>query len=96
MKDESRGTSPPDGAVSHLTKGKEAGYAGMPVLLAPVSLWLLWRSSAEPETATTVAALIPIAYWGPFFVALVIPGADLVDPDTKSLHSHEYKSLLSL
>ncbi|MBV9231544.1 MAG: hypothetical protein JOZ18_19705 [Chloroflexi bacterium] len=53
---------------------------GMPVLLAPVALWLLWRRSADPDAAATVAALIPVAYWGPFFVALLVPGAAIVDP----------------
>src|SRR5438045_8751785 len=53
---------------------------GMPVLLAPVALWLLWRRSTDPGAAATVAALIPVAYWGPFFVALLVPGAAIVDP----------------
>lgn len=53
---------------------------GMPVLLAPVALWLLWRRSADPSPAATTAALIPIAYWGPLFVARFIPGTDIVDP----------------
>ncbi|HYX49600.1 MAG TPA: DUF6640 family protein [Ktedonobacteraceae bacterium] len=53
---------------------------GMPVLLAPVALWLLWRRSADPNAAATVAALIPVAYWGPFFVALNVPGASIADP----------------
>jgi Family of unknown function (DUF6640) len=53
---------------------------GMPVLLAPVALWLLWRRTADPDAAATVAALIPVAYWGPFFVALIVPGAAIVDP----------------
>jgi hypothetical protein len=39
---------------------------GMPVLLAPVALWLLWRRTADQDAAATVAALIPVAYWGPF------------------------------
>ena len=53
---------------------------GMPVLLTPVALWLLWRRSTDPGTGATVAALIPVAYWGPFFVALLVPGAAIVDP----------------
>lgn len=53
---------------------------GMPVLLAPVALWLLWRRSADPDTAATVAAFIPVSYWGPFFGALFVPGAAMVDP----------------
>jgi hypothetical protein len=31
-----------------------------------------------------VAALIPMAYWGPFFVAPFVPGASIVDPGRKS------------
>lgn len=53
---------------------------GMPVLLAPVALWLLWHRSADPDAAATAAASIPIAYWGPFFIALLVPGAAIVDP----------------
>jgi hypothetical protein len=53
---------------------------GMPVLLAPVALWLLWRRSADPTPSATAAALLPIAYWGPFFVARFTPGAALIDP----------------
>jgi hypothetical protein len=52
----------------------------MPVLLAPVAFWLLWRRTADPDAAATVAALIPVAYWGSFFVALIVPGATIVDP----------------
>lgn len=59
---------------------------GMPVLLAPVALWLLWRRTADPGTAATVAALIPLAYWGPFFVALIVPGAAIVDPGHRLTH----------
>jgi hypothetical protein len=52
---------------------------GMATTLAPVALWLLWRRSAD-RAATTVAALIPIAYWGPFFVATLVPGTAIEDP----------------
>jgi hypothetical protein len=53
---------------------------GMALTLSPVALWLLWRPSADAEAAVTVAALIPIAYWGPFFVAPLVPGTALEDP----------------
>src|SRR6266702_4641912 len=77
-----------DGNTSHIFSPHWSPHArfhgvvsmGMPALLAPASVFLLWRRSTDPETATTMAALIPITYWGPFFVALVIPGAGLVDP----------------
>jgi hypothetical protein len=77
-----------DGNASHIfsphwsphTRFHGVVSMGMPALLAPAPVFLLWHRSTDPETATTMAALIPIAYWGPFFVALVIPGAGLVDP----------------
>ena len=54
---------------------------GMALTLAPVALWLVWRRSEDSAMATTLAALIPIAYWGPFFLAAVVPGAAPEDPD---------------
>jgi hypothetical protein len=36
--------------------------------------------TADPKAAAAVAALIPVTYWGPFFVALFVPGAAIVDP----------------
>src|SRR5258707_13077301 len=41
---------------------------GMRTMLSSVSLWLLWRRSPDQDTAVTVAAAIPVAYWGPFFL----------------------------
>jgi len=32
-----------------------------------VATWLLWRRSREPNVAFTVASLISLAYWTPFF-----------------------------
>jgi len=52
----------------------------MTTILSVVALWVLWRPSKEPETAATVAAAIPVAYWGPFFLAPFIPGAGVEDP----------------
>jgi hypothetical protein len=45
-----------------------------------MALWLLWRRSADRDAATTMAAMIPIAYWGPFFPATLVPGTALEDP----------------
>jgi hypothetical protein len=39
------------------------------------------RRSAESAITTTLAALIPIAYWGPFFLAAAVPGAAAEDPE---------------
>ena len=39
-------------------------------VLAPVGLWLLWRRPSEPGAV----AAIPIAYWGSFFAAALVPG----------------------
>jgi hypothetical protein len=55
-----------DGNASHIFSPQWSPHArfhgvvsmGMPVLLAPVSLWLLWHRSPDPEAAATVAALI--------------------------------------
>jgi hypothetical protein len=50
-------------------------------LLSGVSatgVWLLWRNSAEPETAMTAAALISTSFWTPFFyVTWLLPGSTL-------------------
>lgn len=50
-----------------------------------MALWLLWRQTAEPTIAVTVATLIPVIFWSPFFfVTAVLPGmslqADLAEP----------------
>src|SRR6266480_6300322 len=52
---------------------------GMTSLLSSVALWLLWRRSPDQDAAVTVAAMIPIAYWGPFFPATLVPGTAIED-----------------
>ncbi len=52
----------------------------MALILSPMSLWLLWRRTPDPDTAATVAALVPISYWGPFFIAAAVPGTAFEDP----------------
>ena len=42
--------------------------------LVPLLLWLLWRSSPEPEVAVKVTTAILILFWGSFYVNLLIPG----------------------
>jgi Family of unknown function (DUF6640) len=35
--------------------------------VSATGVWLLWRESREPEVAITVAALISLSFWTPFF-----------------------------
>ena len=47
-----------------------------------LALWLLWspgRRAAEDDLAVTVAALLPVACWAPFFAAAATPGAAVED-----------------
>ncbi|MBD2067233.1 hypothetical protein H6F93_06785 [Leptolyngbya sp. FACHB-671] len=48
-----------------------------------MALWLLWRRSTEPDIAYTVAMLVPVVFWSPFFfITIVIPGTSLkADPN---------------
>jgi hypothetical protein len=44
--------------------------------VSAVGVWLLWRESAEPHVGITVAALLSLSFWTPFFyVADLVPGA---------------------
>src|SRR5258708_18129063 len=53
---------------------------GMTTLLSSVALWLLWRRSPDQDASVTVAAAIPRAYWGPFFLAPFVSGTAVEDP----------------
>lgn len=47
-----------------------------------LALWLLWRPgqrAADEEAAVTIAALLPVIAWAPFFLALATPGAAVED-----------------
>ena len=35
--------------------------------VSATGVWLLWRKTAEPEVAVTVAAAISASFWTPFF-----------------------------
>jgi Family of unknown function (DUF6640) len=56
-----------------------AAGVGMATGLAGVSIWALW---AGPDDATgrLVGAAVPVAYWGAFFPALLVPGTGVDDP----------------
>ena len=48
---------------------------GMVTLMSLFALWQLWAA-----TAVLLAAAVPIAYWGSFFIALAVPGTGVDDP----------------
>jgi hypothetical protein len=48
--------------------------------LSIVGLWALWRRSTDKLLGSVVAAAVPIAYWGAFYVALLVPGTGVEDP----------------
>lgn len=52
---------------------------GTPVALASFALWHLWRGSNDPGLVRSVAAAVPVSYWGAFFPALLIPGTGVDD-----------------
>lgn len=63
----------------------------MTTTLSTAALWSLWRPGRSARDATTpFAALIPIAYWGPFFVAPLVPGTGVEDP------GHELRRILGV
>jgi hypothetical protein len=47
----------------------------MAVILSIFGLWELWAAGLRG-----IAAAVPIAYWGSFFVALAVPGVGVEDP----------------
>src|SRR5262245_14141449 len=48
---------------------------GMVTLMSLFALWQLWAAAA-----VLLAAAVPIAYWGSFFIALAVPGTGVDDP----------------
>lgn len=55
---------------------------GMTTTLSTAALWQLWRPGERThyDAAATFATLVPLAYWGPFFVASLVPGTGVEDP----------------
>lgn len=45
-----------------------------------MGLWALWRPTPDRDLGHIVGALIPILYWAPFFIALLVPGTAVEDP----------------
>lgn len=44
--------------------------------VAATAIWMLWRTSLEPQVAITAAALLSASYWTPFFfIPYLLPGS---------------------
>lgn len=52
----------------------------MATVLSGFAIWRLWTPDADPGSQRAVAAAVPLAYWGPFFPAVLFPGAAVDDP----------------
>jgi hypothetical protein len=51
----------------------------MATTLSSAAIASVWSASGERSTARFFAAAVPIAYWAPFFVALLVPGTGIDD-----------------
>ena len=52
----------------------------MAATLSSVNIWSIWSGAGDRTTARFFAAAIPVAYWGPFFLAPLVPGTAVDDP----------------
>ncbi len=47
--------------------------------VSALGVWQLWRKSLEPKVAITIACLIVVSFWLPFFyITWLIPGTSLL------------------
>lgn len=51
-----------------------------PAVLATFGLWRLWVRPDQGGAGRDLAAVVPIAYWGSFLPAALVPGTGLDDP----------------
>jgi hypothetical protein len=58
---------------------------GMPEICCATSLYLLRTRRGDPRLDTAVAALLPAAFWAPFFPAHFVSGSSL---DDTTAHHH--------
>jgi uncharacterized protein DUF6640 len=52
----------------------------MTTTLASANIWSLWSGRASQEATRFFAAMVPVAYWAPFFPATLIRGTTVEDP----------------
>lgn len=73
---------------SHIFNHRWPGHArfhgvtalGMAVTLSSANVWSVWSGEGDQDTARFFAVAVPVAYWAPFFVAPLVPGAAVDDP----------------
>jgi Family of unknown function (DUF6640) len=51
----------------------------MSTTLSCANIWSLWSNGGQAR-ARFFAAAVPLAYWGPFFLAPLVPGTAVDDP----------------
>ena len=73
---------------SHIFNKRWPGHArfhgvtalGMAVTLSSANIWSVWSGDGDRAKARFFAAAVPVAYWGPFFLAPLVPGTAVDDP----------------
>lgn len=73
---------------SHVFNKRWPGHArfhavtalAMATTLSSANIWSIWSPMTDRSTARFFASAVPVAYWGPFFFAPLVPGATLDDP----------------
>ncbi len=73
---------------SHIFNKRWPGHArfhgvtalAMAVTLSSANIWSVWSDRGDQAAARFFAAAVPVAYWAPFFVAPLVPGAAVDDP----------------
>jgi hypothetical protein len=62
---------------------------------AAIAMWLLWRSSSEPEVGVKVAALTSLMLWTPFlYLTLLVPGTSLYAARTPPAMQHKIAGMM--
>ena len=73
---------------SHIFNKRWPGHArfhgvtalGMAVTLSSANIWSVWSGDGNRARARFFPAAVPVAYWGPFFLAPLVPGTAVDDP----------------
>ena len=52
----------------------------MAATLSSANIWSLWSGGSGEASARFYAAAVPVAYWAPFFPALLVRGTAVDDP----------------
>ena len=52
----------------------------MATALSSANIWSVWSGDGDRATARFFAAAVPVAYWAPFFPAVLVPGTGVDDP----------------